>query len=128
MSSVPVNTKMRLNVPLFLPLYKLRPAEAAKSAAACLLWQDIQSVFRLRGFDRISSLDLIGNDLSKMAGRPWTGMSASNRDAAAIADLLRLLFIRPTVIRLERGPLRGYYRKWFRDVPGCCPPNARRRS
>jgi hypothetical protein len=106
---------------------QLRPAEAADFAAACLLWQDIQSVFRLRDVDRISSPDLIG-DLSKIAGRPWTGMSASNRDAAAIAALLRPFLIRPTVIRFGQRPLRGYYRKWFRDVPGCCPPNARRRS
>jgi hypothetical protein len=109
-------------------IVQLRPTEATDFTAACLLWHDIRSIFRRRGVDRISSLDLIGNDLSKFADRPWTGMSASIRDAAAIAALLRPLLIRPTVIRFGQRPLRGYHRRWFRDVPGCCPPNARRRS
>ena len=106
--------------PAVLSIVQLRPTEATDFTAACLLWHDIGSIFRRRDVDRISSLDLIGNDLSKIAGRPWTGMSASIRDAAAIAALLRPFLIRPTVIRFGQRPLRGYYRKWFRDVPGVC--------
>jgi hypothetical protein len=76
-----------------------------------LLLRDIISVFPQQ--DRISSKTLITDYISKIEDRPWTGMSFTSGNAAAVARLLRPLSIRPRTIRFEDGTAKGYLRRCF---------------
>jgi hypothetical protein len=74
-----------------------------------LLLRDIISV--LPQHDRFSSKALITEYISKIEDRPWTGMSFTERNAAAIAQLLQP--VRPKTIHFTHGKAKGYMRRCF---------------
>jgi hypothetical protein len=82
-----------------------------------LLLRDIISVLPQQ--DRISSKSLIAEYISKIEDRPWTGMSATDRNAAAIAGLLRPFHIFPASHRFRPKTAKGYKRRCFEKALRC---------
>jgi hypothetical protein len=77
-----------------------------------LVVSDIASIFRQRRVGRLRSRDLLA-DLSKLVGRPWSGMECNAQGARRLARLLAPIRIRPKTIRFGAATAKGYSREWF---------------
>lgn len=81
-----------------------------------ILLRDIQTIFKEKGTDRLSSTDLC-NALTEVESSPWSAWPREKPIVpAALAKLLKPLRIRPGTKRAGEDTFKGYLRADFEDA------------